>query len=740
MIPKVFKEVIDLGDGRTISIETGKLAKQAHGSVVVQSGKCMLLCTVVSNYQQSAVDFLPLTVDYREKFAASGRYPGGFFKREARPSDGEVLTMRLVDRVLRPLFPKDYHAETQVMIQLMSHDDDVMPDAMAGLAASAAIQLSDFPFECAISECRVGRIDGKFIINPSRAQLELSDIDMVIGASADSVMMVEGELKEISEEEMVEAIKFAHEAIKLQIDAQMRLADAFGRKAVREYEAEAENEKLEEKIRGMAYDKVYAIAKAGSAKHERTAAFAEIKEEILASFSEVEREDFGDLISKYYYKAEKAAVRDLTLNEGLRLDGRKTDEIRPIWCEVDYLPSTHGSAIFTRGETQALATVTLGTSREANQIDMPSYEGEETFYLHYNFPPFSTGEARPIRGTSRREVGHGNLAQRALKGMIPADCPYTVRVVSEVLESNGSSSMATVCSGTMALMDAGVQLKKPVSGIAMGLISDAETGKYAVLSDILGDEDHLGDMDFKVTGTADGITACQMDIKVKGLSYEILVNALKQASAGRLHILGKLTETIAKPNADVKPHAPKMVTVTIPGAFIGALIGPGGKVIQELQKATKTTIVINEDPVTEEGLVEILGTSQEGIDAVLAKIDSITFKPEVGSIYEVKVIKILDFGAVVEYLDAPGNEVLLHVSELDWKRTENVTDVVNMGDVFDVKYFGLDPRTRKDKVSRKALLPKPEGYVERPPRSNDRDRGGRNDRNDRNRDRKPRRD
>ena len=449
--------------------------------------------------------------------------------------------------------------------------------------------------------------------------------------------------------------------------------------------------------------------------------------------------DFGDLVSRYYYKAEKAAVRDLTLNDGLRLDGRKTDEIRPIWCEVDYLPSTHGSAIFTRGETQALATVTLGTSREANQIDMPSFEGEETFYLHYNFPPFSTGEARPIRGTSRREVGHGNLAQRALKGMVPEDCPYTVRVVSEVLESNGSSSMATVCAGTMALMDAGVQLKKPVSGIAMGLISDSDSGKYAVLSDILGDEDHLGDMDFKVTGTADGITACQMDIKVKGLSYEILVNALKQAGAGRLHILSKLVDTIAAPNADVKPHAPKMVTRVIPGEFIGALIGPGGKVIQELQKASKTTIVINEDPVTEEGIVEILGTSQEGIDMVLAKIDSLLFKPEVGSAYEVKVIKMLDFGAVVEYTDSPGNEVLLHVSELAWERTENVSDVVNMGDVFDVKYFGVDPRTRKEKVSRKALLPKPEGFKERPPRE---DRG-RNDRgNDRNRDRdrKPRRD
>ena len=737
MIPKVFKEVIDLGDGREISIETGKLAKQAHGSVVVQSGKCMLLCTVVSNYKQSDVDFLPLTVDYREKFAAAGRYPGGFFKREARPSDGEVLTMRLVDRVLRPLFPKDYHSETQVMIQLMSHDEDVMPDAMAGLAASAAIQLSDFPFECAISEARVGRINGEFIINPTRAQLEESDIDMMIGASADSVMMVEGEMDEISEEEMTEAIKFAHEAIKVQCAAQERLAEAYGKKEVREYEPERADEDLAQKVHDMAYDKVYAVAKAGSAKHERSAAFSEIKDEIVDSFTEEEQEEYGGLISKYYRQAEKAAVRDLTLNEGLRLDGRKTNEIRPIWCEVDYLPSTHGSSIFTRGETQALATVTLGTSRDANQIDMPSHEGEERFYLHYNFPPFSTGEARPIRGTSRREVGHGNLAQRALKGMVPEDCPYTVRVVSEVLESNGSSSMATVCSGTMALMDAGVQLKKPVSGIAMGLISDADSGKYAVLSDILGDEDHLGDMDFKVTGTTDGITACQMDIKVKGLSYEILVNALNQAREGRLHILEKLTDTIEAPAADVKAHAPKMVTRIIPNEFIGALIGPGGKVIQELQKETGTTIVINEDPVTEEGIVEILGTDQDGIDAVLAKIDSIMFKPEVGSAYEVKVIKMLDFGAVVEYLEAPGNEVLLHVSELAWERTENVSDVVNMGDVFDVKYFGIDSRTRKEKVSRKALLPKPEGYVERPPRDRKPNNRGRDNRRN---DRKPRRD
>jgi len=725
MKPKVFREVIDLGDGREISIETGKLAKQAHGSVVVQSGKCMLLCTVVSNYEQKDLGFLPLTVDYREKFAAAGRYPGGFFKREARPSDGEVLTMRLVDRVLRPLFPKDYTAETQVMIQLMSHDDDVMPEAMAGLAASAAIQLSDFPFECAISEARVGRVNGEFVINPTRAQLAESDLEMMIGASADSVMMVEGEMDEVSEEDMADAIKFAHEAIKVQIAAQLRLAEAFGKKEVREYDTAEINEDLQKRIHDLAYDKCYAIAKKGTSKVERTTAFAELKDEIKASFTEEETEEFGHLVGGYYRKAEKEAVRELTLSEGLRLDGRQTDEIRPIWCEIDYLPSTHGSSIFTRGETQALATVTLGTSRDANKIDMPSHEGEENFYLHYNFPPFCTGEARPLRGTSRREVGHGNLAQRGLKGMIPDDCPYTVRVVSEVLESNGSSSMATVCAGTMALMDAGVKMKRPVSGIAMGLISDGD--RYAVLSDILGDEDHLGDMDFKVTGTSEGITACQMDIKIKGLSYEILVSALKQAREGRLHILGKITDTISVPAESVKEHAPTMVTRRVPNEFIGALIGPGGKVIQEMQKETDTTIVINEDPVTEEGIVEILGVGSEGIDAVMAKIDSLLFKPTVGNVYQVKVIKMLDFGAVVEYMDAPGNEVLLHVSELAWERTESVSDVVNMGDVFDVKYFGVDSRTRKEKVSRKAILEKPEGFVERPPRERN-DRGGRDNR------------
>ena len=706
MIPKTFTQEIRLEDGRTITLETGKLAKQADGSVVVSMGKCMLLATVVSARTASPVDFLPLTVDYREKFAAAGRFPGGFFKREARPSDQEVLTMRLVDRVLRPLFPSDYHAETQVMLQLMSHDEDVMPDALAGLAASTAIQLSDIPFEYPISEVRIARVDGMFVVNPSKSQLATSDIDIMIGASEDSVAMVEGEFDEITEEEMLDAIAFGHEAIKDQIKAQIALAEAFGKKETRTYEEENSDVDLEKEIHDATYKEYYEVAKKGLAKSERSEQFAEIKKNYLAKFSEEELEEKGELISKYTKEAQKKAVRDLVLEEGIRLDGRKTTDIRPIWCEVDYLPSAHGSSIFTRGETQALATATLGTSREANIIDLPTDQGEERFYLHYNFPPFSTGEARPLRGTSRREVGHGNLAQRALKKVVPKDCPYTVRIVSEVLESNGSSSMATVCAGTMALMDAGIQINKPVSGIAMGLITEGD--RYAVLSDILGDEDHLGDMDFKVTGTAQGITACQMDIKIKGLRFDIMTQALNQAREGRLHILKHLTETISEPNSDVKAHAPKMIYRRIANEYIGALIGPGGKVIQELQKESGCTIVINEDPVTEEGIIEILGTSPEGIAMVEAKIDSITFKPEVGKTYEVKVIKMLDFGAVVEYTDAPGNEVLLHVSELAWERTENVSDVVNMGDVLNVKYFGIDSRTRKEKVSRKALLPRPE--------------------------------
>jgi len=735
MIPKLFKEIIDLGDGRTISIETGRLAKQADGAVVVRMGDAMLLATVVSAKEaKEGLDFLPLTLDYREKYAASGKYPGGFFKREARPSSEEILVMRLVDRVLRPLFPKDYHAETQVMIQLMSHDENVMPDALAGLAASAAIALTDIPFEYPISEVRVARVEGNFIINPTYEQVENADIDLMVGASFDSVMMVEGEMNEVSEKEMADAIKFAHEAIKIQCKAQENLVKQVGKKEVRDYPKDDFDDDLAKQVNDFVYDKIYAIAKAGSSKQERSEKFTEVKEALKAEFSEEELEEKEKMISEYFHKSQKNAIRNLTLKEGLRLDGRKTNEIRPIWCEVDYLPSPHGSAIFTRGETQALATVTLGTSRDANILDSPTFEGEERFYLHYNFPPFCTGEARPLRGTSRREIGHGNLAQRALKVMMPEDCPYTVRVVSEVLESNGSSSMATVCAGTLALMDAGVQLKKPVSGIAMGLISDETTGKFAVLSDILGDEDHLGDMDFKVTGTKDGITACQMDIKVKGLSYDVLEKALAQAHEGRLHILGIITDTLAKPNETVKSHAPKMIKKVIDGDFIGAVIGPGGKVIQEMQKATETTITITEDG--DNGVIEIMGTNQQKIDEAIKLIDSITFKPVVGNIYQVKVIKVLDFGAVVEYVEAPGNEVLLHISELAWERTNNVTDVVNLGDVFEVKYFGRDPKTRKEKVSRKAILPKPEGFKERPPRNNNHSRDNRNGGN---RDRKPRR-
>jgi len=701
MVPNVTQEIIKLEDGRTITIETGKLAKQADGSVVVRMGDCMLLATAVANKTANpGVDFLPLTVDYREKFAAAGRFPGGFFKREARPSDQEVLTMRLVDRVLRPLFPDDYHCEVQVMIQLMSFDNDVMPEALAGLAASAALSVSDIPFYNYISEVRVGRVNGELIINPTKAQLEESDIDMMIGASKDSVAMVEGEMKEISEKEMVEAIKFAHKAIIAQIEAQERMRAKLGL-TYREYEPEKADENIKSAVHTAAYYKAFAIASEASAKHERSEKFALLEKEVEALFSEEELAENGDLVAKYFHDVQKEAVRNVILEKGIRLDGRKTTEIRPIWCEVDYLPSTHGSAIFTRGETQALATVTLGTSREANVIDLPSDQGEERFYLHYNFPPFSTGEARPLRGTSRREVGHGNLAQRALKNMIPAENPYTIRIVSEVLESNGSSSMATVCAGTLALMDAGVQIKKPVSGIAMGLITDGN--RFAVLSDILGDEDHLGDMDFKVTGTKDGITACQMDIKIDGLRYDIMEQALDQAREGRLHILGKLTETLAQPNATVKKHAPKIIKMSIAKDYIGAVIGPGGKNIQALQAETGTTIVINEEG--DLGIIEILGVSPEGMDKAIASIQNTVFAPIEGETYTVKVVKMLDFGAVVEFV--PGKETLLHVSELDWKRVENVADVVKLGDVFDVKYLGIDPKTKKAKVSKKALMPRP---------------------------------
>lgn len=737
MIPQVFSKTITLADGRTISIETGKLAKQADGSVVVRMGDAMLLATVVSNKNASpGVDFLPLTVDYRQKFAAAGRFPGGFLKREARPADEEILTMRLVDRVLRPLFPADYHAETQIMIQLMSHDPEVMPDALAGLAASAALSLTDIPFNGPISEVRIARVNGEFIVNPSKSQVEDADIELMVGASMESVAMVEGEMLEVSEEEMLEAIKVAHDAIKIQCQAQIELAEATGRDLTpREYShEEADDEELRAKVNEACYDKCYAIAKKGTGKAERTEAFNDVKEEFKAQYSEEELAEKGNLISKYYKETMKHAVRECVLNEGIRLDGRKTTDIRNIWCETDYLPSVHGSAIFTRGETQALATVTFGTKLDANRLDSVTTQGEETFYLHYNFPPFSTGEARPIRGVSRREIGHGNLAQRALKSMIPADCPYTVRVVSEILESNGSSSMATVCSGTMALMDAGVKMTKPVSGIAMGLILNEETGKFAVLSDILGDEDHLGDMDFKVTGTVDGITACQMDIKVEGLSYEILTQALLQARDGRLHIMDKILETIEAPRAELKANAPKIVIVEVAKDFIGAIIGPGGKVIQQLQKDTETTITIEE--IEDFGRVEILGTNQDGIDAAIEAIKNITFVPTVGDTYEGVVKNILEFGAFVEI--APGTDGLLHISEIAYERVNKVEDKLKVGDKVMVKLLEKDARG-KLKLSAKALLEKPEGWVDkpaRPPRSNDR-RGG--DRRD-NRDRKPRRD
>ena len=724
MIPEVKKEIIALGDGRTISIETGKLAKQADGAVVVQMGNAMLLATVVANKEAGeGVDFLPLTVDYREKFAAAGRFPGGFFKREARPSDQEILTMRLVDRVLRPLFPKEYYCEVQVMIQLMSHDENVMPDALAGLAASACLAVSDIPFDGPISEVRVGRINGAFIINPSAQQLVESDMDIMVGASKEFVAMVEGEMDEVSEKDMADAIHFAHEAIKVQIEAQERLRAQVG-KTIRAYEVPQENEEVAKKIYDFCYDKCYEIAKENTTKHERSDKFDAVKEACKALFTEEELEEYEPLVSKYFSKAQKEAVRNLILNEDLRLDGRNTKQIRPIWCEVGYLPSPHGSAIFTRGETQSLTTVTLGTSREANVIDIPSEQGEERFYLHYNFPPFSTGEARPLRGTSRREVGHGNLAQRALKRMIPEDCPYTVRVVSEILESNGSSSMATVCAGTLALMDAGIQMKKPVSGIAMGLITDGD--KYAVLSDILGDEDHLGDMDFKTTGTINGLTATQMDIKCDGLSYEILEKALMQAKAGREHILGKLTETLAEPRPDFKPHVPRIVAFEIPKEFIGAVIGPGGKIIQGMQEETGSTITIEEEDGV--GKIQVSAPCKESIDAAVAKIRAIVAVPEVGEIYDAKIVSIMPYGCFVEFM--PGKEGLLHISEIAWKRLESVEEAgLHEGDHTSVKLLEIDDKTGKFRLSHRVLEPKPEGWEERPQRRPRREGGER--RNDR---------
>ena len=666
MINPIVK-TIELGDGRTITLETGKLAKQADGSVMLRMGNTMLLATVCAAKDAvPGTDFMPLQVEYKEKFAAFGRFPGGFTKREGRASDYEILTCRLVDRALRPLFPDNFHAEVYVNIILFSADGVDMPDALAGLAASAALAVSDIPFNGPISEVRVARIDGKFVINPTFDQLEKADMDIMVAATYENIMMVEGEMSEVSEAELLEAMKVAHEAIKVHCKAQMELTEMVGKTVKREYCHEENDEELRKAVHDACYDKSYAIAASGNRnKHERQDAFDAIRDEFKAQFSEEELEEKGALIDRYYHDVEKEAMRRCILDEGKRLDGRKTTEIRPIWCEVGYLPGPHGSAIFTRGETQSLTSVTLGTKLDEKIID-----GKERFLLHYNFPPFSTGEAKAQRGVGRREIGHGNLAHRALKRMIPEDYPYVVRVVSDILESNGSSSMATVCAGTLALMDAGVKIKKPVSGIAMGLIKNAGEEKYAVLSDILGDEDHLGDMDFKVTGTKDGITATQMDIKVDGLSYEILERALNQAKEGRMHILDKITETIAEPRADLKDHAPRIETMTIPKEFIGAVIGPGGKIIQGMQEETGATITIEE--IDNVGRIEISGTNKKSIDDAIRLIKGIVAVPEIGEVYKGKVRSIMPYGAFVEFL--PGKDGLLHISEIDWKRLETVEE------------------------------------------------------------------
>lgn len=702
----VVTKTITLGDGRTITIETGKLAKQADGSVMVRMGDTMLLATVCS--AQEAVpgtDFMPLSVDYKEKFASSGRFPGGFLRREGRASDYEILVSRLVDRALRPLFPDDFHAETFVTVTLFSADGIDMPDALAGLAASAALAVSDVPFNGPISEVRVARINGEFVINPTFEQLESADMEIMVAATLDNIMMVEGEMKEVSEDDLLNAMKVAHEAIKVQCQAQIELMEAVGKTVKRTYCHEENDEELKKDIWAKTYDKVYAVAAScNTDKHSRVENFEAVKAEYIAALEpEVAVEKKG-LINKYYHDVEKEAMRRSILDEGKRLDGRKTTEIRPIWSEVDYLPGAHGSAIFTRGETQSLTTVTLGTKMDEKLVDEALIRGKERFLLHYNFPPFSTGEARASRGVGRREVGHGNLALRALKNMIPENYPYVVRVVSDILESNGSSSMATVCAGTLALMDAGVQIKKPVSGIAMGLISENKGKNFAVLSDILGDEDHLGDMDFKVTGTKDGITATQMDIKVDGLSYEILETALNQAKAGRMHILGKIQETLVAPREDMKPNAPRIVVMFIPKEMIGAIIGPGGKIIQNMQAETGAVITIEEQG--DQGRVEIAANNKMAIDAAIAKIKGIVAIPEIGETYPSKVKSVMPYGAFVEFM--PGKEGLLHISEIDWKRIETMDQAgIKEGDMIDVKLLEIDQKTGKFKLSRKALLPRP---------------------------------
>ena len=702
----VVTKTITLADGREISIETGKLAKQADGAVMVRMGNTMLLATVCS--AQDAVpgtDFMPLTVEYKEKFASAGRFPGGFTRREGKASDYEILTARLVDRALRPLFPDDYHADTFVNVTLYSADGVDMPDALAGLAASAAIAVSDIPFNGPISEVRVARIDGEFVVNPTFAQLEKADLDIIVAATLDNIMMVEGEMNEVSEADLLNAIRVAHEAIKPHCQAQLELMEAVGKTVKREYCHEVNDEDLRKDVREKTYAKTYELAKScNTDKHSRSENFKAVREEYKATFSEEELEEKAALIDRYYHDVEKEAMRRAILDEGIRLDGRKTTEIRPIWSEVGYLPGPHGSSIFTRGETQSLCTVTLGTKQDEKIIDESLIQGKERFLLHYNFPPFSTGEARAQRGVGRREIGHGNLACRALKGMIPDNYPYVVRVVSDILESNGSSSMASVCAGTLALMDAGVQIKRPVSGIAMGLISENKGTNYAVLSDILGDEDHLGDMDFKVTGTENGITATQMDIKVDGLSYEILERALAQAREGRMHILGKIKETIAEPREDLKPHAPRIVTINVPKDMIGAIIGPGGKIIQAMQAESGASISIEEQDNC--GVVEIAANNKESLDCAVRKVKAIVAVPEVGETYDAVVKSIMPYGAFVEFM--PGKEGLLHISEISWARIEDMEKAgLKEGDKIDVKLLEIDKKTGKFKLSHKVLTPRP---------------------------------
>ncbi len=697
---------IDLGDGRIITLETGRMARQADGAVLLKMGRTMLLATVVSAKEaREETDFMPLSVEYKEKYASSGRFPGGFLKREARPSDYEILISRLVDRALRPLFPDDYHAETFVTINLISADLDIIPDALAGLAASAALTLSDVPFNGPMSEVRVARVNGTFIVNPTATQLKDSDIDLMVGATFDNILMVEGEMKEVSEADMLEALRVAHDSIKIQCRAQMEFANEVGSNKKREYSHEVNDEDLKKKVWDETYDKCYSVARSLIAdKHKREEAFEEVIAGFLSQYTEEDAVNEA-LVRRYYHDVHKEAARRLILDENLRLDGRKPCEIRPINCEIDPLPATHGSSLFTRGETQSLTTVTLGTKLDEKIIDDVLNQGTEKFTLHYNFPPFSTGEAKPARGVSRREIGHGNLAHRALKNILPPDeeNPYAVRVVSDILESNGSSSMATVCAGTLALMDAGIQIRKPVSGIAMGLITDKDSAKYAILSDILGDEDHLGDMDFKVAGTRDGITATQMDIKVEGLAFEVLAKALEQAKAGRLHILDVMQKTIAEPRPELKPHAPRIEMLTIPREMIGALIGPGGKVIQEIQRETGTTIIVEE--INGYGDVNIFGENKEAITAALDWVKKIVAVPEVGQVYKGKVKTIVQFGAFVEIL--PNKDGLLHISEIDWRKIRTVDEVLKEGDEVEVKLIDIDPKTGKLKLSRKVLLPRP---------------------------------